>query len=140
MIELRYDALKNVSSMTFMFKNKTFPTVKGLIVFSFLISAPMVMGDMSGEWNFSLNVQGQSGSAVATIRQNDKEIQGTYVGQRFGTVDFTGTMIDGELSFQLNLDLGPIVYEGRMQDDGSIKGTADLAGMALANFVATKTD
>ena len=126
--------------MIFMFEKKISPKVRILIVFSFLVGTSMAMGDISGEWSFSLNVQGQSGSAVATIRQNDKEIEGTYVGQRFGTVDFTGTMVDGELDFQLNLDLGPIIYEGRMQDDGSIKGTADLAGMALANFVATKTD
>ena len=140
MIELPCDSLKKVSGMTFMFENKVSHTVRILIVFSFLIGASMALGDISGEWSFSLNVQGQSGSAVATIRQNDKEIEGTYVGQRFGTVDFTGTMVDGELNFQLNLDLGPIIYKGRMQDDGSIKGTADLAGMALANFVATKTD
>ena len=126
--------------MISMFKNLAFPSIKVLIVLSSLVSAPLVMGDISGEWNFSLNVQGQSGSAVATIRQNDEEIEGTYVGQRFGTVDFIGTIVDGELDFQLNLDLGPIIYEGRLQDDGSIKGTADLAGMALANFVATKSD
>ena len=126
--------------MISMFKNLAFPVIKVLIVFSSFVSAPIAMGDISGEWNFSLNVQGQSGSAVATIRQNDEEIEGTYVGQRFGTVDFVGTIVDGELDFQLNLDLGPIIYEGRLQDDGSIKGTADLAGMALANFVATKSD
>ena len=126
--------------MISMFKNLAFPLIKVLIVLSSLVSAPLAMGDISGEWNFSLNVQGQSGSAVATIRQNDEEIEGTYVGQRFGTVDFVATIVDGELDFQLNLDLGPIIYEGRLQDDGSIKGTADLAGMALANFVATKSD
>ena len=126
--------------MISMFKNLAFPVMKVLIVLSSLVSAPIAMGDISGEWNFSLNVQGQSGSAVATIRQNDEEIEGTYVGQRFGTVDFVGTIVDGELDFQLNLDLGPIIYEGRLQDDGLIKGTADLAGMALANFVATKSD
>ena len=129
--------------MISMFKNLAFPSIpsiKVLIVLSSLVSAPIAMGDISGEWNFSLNVQGQSGSAVATILQNDEEIEGTYVGQRFGTVDFVGTIVDGELDFQLNLDLGPIIYEGRLQDDGSIKGTADLAGMALANFVATKSD
>ena len=140
MIELPCDSLKKVSGMIFMFEKKISPTVRILIVFSFLVSTSMAMGDISGEWRFFLNVQGQSGSAVATIRQNDKEIEGTYVGKRFGTVDFTGTMVDGELDFQLNLDLGPIIYEGRLQDDGSIKGTADLAGMALANFVATKSD
>lgn len=126
--------------MISMFKNLAFPLIKVLIVLSSLVSAPLAMGDISGEWNFSLNVQGQSGSAVATIRQSDEEIEGTYVGQRFGTVDFVGTIVDGELDFQLNLDLGPIIYEGRLQDDGSIKGTTDLAGMALANFVATKSD
>ena len=133
-------SIKNLSGMISMFKNLEFPSIKVLIVLSSLVSAPLAMGDISGEWNFSLNVQGQSGSAVATIRQNDEEIEGTYVGQRFGTVDFVGTIVDGELDFQLNLDLGPIIYEGRLQDDGSIKGTADLAGMALANFVATKSD
>ena len=133
-------SIKNLSGMISMFKNLVFPLIKVLIVLSSLVSAPLAMGDISGEWNFSLNVQGQSGSAVATIRQNDEEIEGTYVGQRFGTVDFVGTIVDGELDFQLNLDLGPIIYEGRLQDDGSIKGTADLAGMALANFVATKSD
>ena len=132
--------IKNLSGMIFMFKNSAFPVIKVLIVLCSLVSGPIAMGDISGEWNFSLNVQGQSGSAVATIRQNDEEIEGTYVGQRFGTVDFVGTIVDGELDFQLNLDLGPIIYEGRLQGDGSIKGTADLAGMALANFVATKSD
>ena len=126
--------------MISMFKNLAFPLIKALTVLSCLVNAPMAMGNISGEWNFSLNVQGQSGSAVATIRQNDEKIEGTYVGQRFGTVDFVGTIVDGELDFQLNLDLGPIIYEGRLQGDGSIKGTTDLAGMALANFVATKSD
>ena len=126
--------------MISMSKNPAFPVIKVLIVLLYLVSAPIAMGDISGEWSFSLNVQGQSGSAVATIRQNDEKIEGTYVGQRFGKVDFVGTIVDGELDFQLNLDLGPIIYEGRLQGDGSIKGTTDLAGMALANFVATKSD
>ena len=126
--------------MIFMFKNSAFPVIKVLIVLCSLVSGPIAMGDISGGWNFSLNVQGQSGSAVATIRQNDEEIEGTYVGQRFSTLDFVGTIVDCELDFQLSLDLGPKIYEGCLQDDGSIKGTADLAGMALANFVATKSD
>ena len=113
---------------------------RAVITLSFLGSVRFALADMSGEWNFSLNVQGQSGSAVANIRQNNEDIEGTYIGQRFGTVDFTGTMIDGELDFQLELDAGLIIYEGRTQDDGSIKGTADLAGMAVANFVAVKAD
>ena len=113
---------------------------RAVITLSFLGSVRFALADISGEWNFSLNVQGQSGSAVATIRQNNEDIEGTYIGQRFGTVDFTGTMIDGELDFQLELDAGLIIYEGRTQDDGSIKGTADLAGMAEASFVAVKAD
>ena len=132
--------IKSEGVLTSVFEYNVFPAIKVLIAFAFLVSAPIAMADISGEWNFSLNVQGQSGSAVATIRQNGEEIEGTYVGQRFGTVDFVGTIVNGELDFQLNLDLGPIIYEGHLQDDGSLKGTADLAGMALANFVATKTD
>ena len=113
---------------------------RAVITLSFLGSVRFALADISGEWNFSLNVQGQSGSAIATIRQNNEDIEGTYIGQRFGTVDFTGTMVDGELDFQLELDAGLIIYEGRTQDDGSIMGTADLAGMAVASFVAVKAD
>ena len=123
-----------------MSRNLFFILFRAVITLSFLGSVRFALADISGEWNFSLNVQGQSGSAVATIRQNNEDIEGTYIGQRFGTVDFTGTMIDGELDFQLELDAGLIIYEGRTQDDGSIKGTTDLAGMAVASFVAVKAD
>ena len=123
-----------------MSRNLFFILFRAVITLSFLGSVRFALADISGEWNFSLNVQGQSGSAVATIRQNNEDIEGTYIGQRFGTVDFTGTMVDGELDFQLELDAGLIIYEGRTQDDGSIKGTADLAGMAVASFVAVKAD
>ena len=123
-----------------MSRDLCFILFRAVITLSFLGSVRFALADISGEWNFSLNVQGQSGSAVATIRQNNEDIEGTYIGQRFGTVDFTGTMIDGELDFQLELDAGLIIYEGRTQDDGSIKGTADLAVMAVASFVAVKAD
>ena len=123
-----------------MSKDLFFTMFRALIILTFLGGVRFALADMSGEWNFSLNVQGQSGSAVANIRQNNEDIEGTYIGQRFGTVDFTGTMINGELDFQLELDAGLIIYEGRTQDDGSIKGTADLAGMAVASFVAIKAD
>ena len=48
---------------------------RAVIALSFLGSVRFAVADISGEWNFSLNVQGQSGSAVATIRQNNEEIE-----------------------------------------------------------------
>ena len=38
---------------------------RAAIIVSFLINARFALADISGEWNFYLNVQGQSGSAVA---------------------------------------------------------------------------
>ena len=52
---------------------------RAVIILSFLGSVRFALADISGEWNFSLNVQGQSGSAVATIRQNNEDIEGTYI-------------------------------------------------------------
>jgi len=115
-------------------------TVSKSAVFLFVLAcAQLSLADISGQWHFDLNVQGQTGSAEVSIEHtSDTDIKGTYVGQRFGTVEFVGTIIEGRIDFELALSAGQIVYEGQLQEDGSIKGTADLAGMATANFVAEK--
>lgn len=112
---------------------------KCLIVLLTTLCAALASADITGDWDFSLNVQGQTGSAEVAIEQvSDTEIKGTYVGQRFGEVDFKGTYVEGKLDFGLSLDAGKIVYEGVIQDDGTIEGSADLAGMAVARFTAKK--
>lgn len=62
-------------------------------VLSVIVVSQFANAEISGEWHFSLNVQGQTGTAKVSIEQvNDKVIKGIYVGQRFGTVEFTGTV------------------------------------------------
>mgnify|MGYP003320746107 CR=1 FL=1 len=50
-----------------MSRNLFFILFRAVITLSFLGSVRFALADISGEWNFSLNVQGQSGSAVATV-------------------------------------------------------------------------
>jgi hypothetical protein len=44
------------------------------------------------------------------------------------------------MSFPLVNDFGSVTYKGALQDNGSITGSVDFAGMAEGTFVATKAN
>jgi hypothetical protein len=57
-----------------------------------------------------------------------------------GTSEFTGTTDGTQMSFTLVNDFGSVTYKGALQDNGSITGSVDFAGMAEGTFVATKAN
>ncbi|MDX1490271.1 MAG: hypothetical protein R3332_03230 [Pseudohongiellaceae bacterium] len=112
------------------------------VIFSaaILLSAQFAAADVAGKWSFAVDVMGQTGNATVTIEQeSDTAIRGVYSGQ-LGNTDFTGTQEGEEISFALVSDLGSVTYTGTMQDNGTISGKVDFAGMAEGTFVATKAN
>lgn len=102
--------------------------------------APLASADVSGNWNFAVEVMGQSGNAKVTMTQaGDGTITGHYTGQ-LGDTDFTGKASGDDIQFALVGAAGSVTYQGTVQADGSIRGTVDLAGMADGAFVATKAN
>lgn len=95
--------------------------------------------DVSGEWNFAVEIPGVGGGNASVTMQEgeDGTLTGTYAGQ-LGNTDFTGTVEDGEFSFPVNTDMGAITYSGEQQDENTLTGKLDLGGMAEGNFTATR--
>jgi len=102
--------------------------------------APLSAADVSGSWNFAVEIMGQGGNASVTMTEAaDGTITGHYNGQ-LGDTDFTGKASGDDMQFALVGDAGTVTYQGTVQADGTIRGTVDLAGMAEGTFVATRSN
>ena len=105
-----------------------------------LLASSLASADVSGSWRFAVDVMGQTGNASVTMTQgSDGSLSGHYTGQ-LGDTDFTGTANGNDFQFVLTGDAGSVTYKGTLQDDGTIKGTLDLSGMAEGSFVGRKAN
>jgi hypothetical protein len=122
-----------------MFK-KTFHTISRAACACLLLASSLASADVSGSWSFAVEVMGQNGVAAVTMTQgSDGTIAGHYTGQ-IGDADFTGTANGNDFQFVLVVDAGSITYKGTLQEDGTIKGSLDLSGMAEGTFVGRKAN
>jgi len=103
-----------------------------------LLGAQLASADVTGKWAFSVDVMGQTGVAQVTLQQDDTKLSGHYSGQ-LGETDFDGSANGNDIEFVLIGGQGNVTYKGTLQDDGTIKGTVDLAGMAGGTFTARKS-
>ena len=122
-----------------MFK-KISHSISAVVCAFFLMASSLASADVSGNWGFAVDVMGQTGNATVTMTQGaDGKIAGHYTGQ-LGDTDFTGTATGNDFQFVLTGDAGSVTYKGTLQDDGTIKGTLDLGGMAEGTFVGRKAN
>ncbi len=105
------------------------------------LSVPVAWADVSGHWDFAVEIAGVGGgNADVTMQEGaDGVLTGTYVGQ-LGNTDFTGTAEDDSFEFTLESQAGAITYSGELQDDGTLAGKVDLGGMGEGEFTATRKE
>ncbi len=85
--------------------------------------------DVTGTWKVEVDVGGQTGEPVFTLKQKGDKITGKYNGS-FGEQDVTGTVKGNKIEFGFTLDQGKVVYTGTIDKD-AMKGEAkygDLTG------------
>jgi hypothetical protein len=78
--------------------------------------------DVTGTWNAKVDVGGQTGEPVFTLKQEGGAITGTYAGS-FGEEDVTGAVTGDKVEFQFVLDQGTVTYSGTIDGD-SMEGEA----------------
>jgi len=103
-----------------------------------LLGAQLASADVTGKWAFSVDIMGQTGVAQVSLQQDDAKLSGHYSGQ-LGETDFTGSATGNDIEFVLVGSQGNVTYKGALQDDGTLKGTVDLGGMAGGTFTARKS-
>jgi hypothetical protein len=110
-----------------------------MIAGSAMLFCQMAFADVSGDWNFAVEIPGAgSGNAGVVMQQAaDGSITGKYSGQ-LGNSDFTGKADGNAFEFTLASQMGAIKYAGELQADGTLKGTLNLGDMGQGNFTATK--
>ena len=119
---------------------KTLHTISMAFCACLLLASSVASADVSGSWSFAVEVMGQNCVASVTMAQGSVgSIAGHYTGQ-IGDADFTGTATGNDFQFVLVVDVGSITYKGTLQEDGTIKGSLDLSGMAEGTFVGRKAD
>jgi hypothetical protein len=105
------------------------------------LSLSAAFADVSGNWNFAVEIAGVGGgNASVTMQQAaDGVITGTYAGQ-LGNTNITGKAEGNAFEFIVAGQMGSVKYMGELQADGTLKGTLDLGGMGEGTFTATRRE
>ena len=91
---------------------------------------------MTGTWDVEIEINGQTGTPVFTLKQDGDKLTGKYKGQ-FGEADVTGTVKGSDVEFAFEAQGAKIVYTGTVEKD-TMKGKADYAGQATGEWKAKK--
>jgi hypothetical protein len=109
------------------------------IVAIVLVALPAAAEDVTGEWEFSVELDMGSGSPTFVFEQDGEKLTGTYRGIA-GEAEVEGTVEGNEVRFSFESSFGTVTYQGTIQEDGTMKGTADYGGQASGTWTAGRTD
>jgi hypothetical protein len=105
-----------------------------------LLSAVSFAEDISGKWTFNVETDAGSGSPTFVFKQAGEKLTGTYTGT-FGTAEVTGTVKGNIIEFSFEATVGDqkgkIVYTGKIEAPGKMKGEVELAGLGKGTWTGT---
>jgi hypothetical protein len=95
--------------------------------------------DVSGVWDFEVEIAGTQGMPNFTFKQDGEKLTGKYKGQ-FGSADVTGKVKgkDIEFAFEIQGGAGKVVYKGTIDKD-TMKGEVNYADQANGTWTAKKS-
>jgi hypothetical protein len=109
-----------------------------------LLSGPLALArdakakiDVSGKWDFEVDLGGNSGTPVFTFTQKGEMLTGKYKGQ-LGEADVKGTVKGTKIEFSFEIgDMGKAVYTGTIEK-GTMKGKAAYGDQLSGTFTAKR--
>lgn len=114
---------------------------RSAILFAGLAALPALAADISGNWKVTGDVIGNPVNAVCTFKQADAKITGTCKMANGADSPAAGEIKDKAITFHHDVDSQgatyTLTYTGKLQDDGSLKGNIEVAGVG-GPFTATK--
>jgi len=98
---------------------------------------------LTGDWSVSLQLDTITATPSLSLKQDGDKLTGEYVSQMYGKAPVSGTVKGTEVAFTVSLTVEgntvTAVYTGVVQADGSLKGSVDIGGGAMAGtFSAVK--
>jgi hypothetical protein len=106
-----------------------------------LAALPLPAADVTGTWDFQVELSIGSGNPAFTFEQKGEELSGTYKGL-LGELKVRGTVkgdrIEFSFDFEYSGESGTAHYRGTIESADSMKGEVDYAGQATGTFTAKK--
>jgi hypothetical protein len=117
-----------------------FTILRTVLLFA-LLSVAALAEDVSGKWTFNVETDAGSGTPSFVFKQDGEKLTGTYTGT-FGTAPLTGTVKGSDIEFTIEATVGDqkakIVYKGKIEAAGKMKGDVELAGLGKGTWTGTK--
>src|SRR2546422_7078 len=94
-----------------------------------LFLAGIVLGaDVSGKWNFQVNLDAGSGSPTFTFKQDGETLTGTYAGQ-LGSAKVSGAVNGDRIDFSFEAEFSgdkiKAHYTGKIESPAKMSGSVD---------------
>lgn len=97
--------------------------------------------DITGKWTFAVETDAGGGTPTFVFKQDGEKLTGTYTGT-FGSAPLTGTVKGDAIQFTFEATVadqkGKVVYTGKIEADGKMKGEVDYAGLGHGTWTAAK--
>jgi hypothetical protein len=102
--------------------------------------AKEVAVDVTGTWNFQVEIGGTTGTPTMTFKQEGEKLSGRYTGQ-LGEAPLTGSVKGNAIEFSFDASIEGnaihVVYSGTVEKD-SMKGTAKFGDFGDGTFTAKR--
>ena len=106
----------------------------------FLLPLVLKAADVTGKWEFKVDLGGQGGSPTFTFEQKGEKLTGRYQGT-LGEADVTGTVKGDQIDFKFTVkgDLGELTatYSGKVSGD-TMSGKTDYGQVGAGTFTAKR--
>lgn len=114
--------------------------MKLIIAMLIALALPLAAADLTGAWDVTVDIGGNTGSPVITLKQDGNTLSGIYKGL-LGEAPLKGTVDGSKVRWEFTADYDGnkfnVVYTGTVEGD-AIKGAIDFGGQAEGTFTAKR--
>ncbi len=110
------------------------------LTFAIALLAPLAVSaqpaDLTGSWLLSVEINGNTTTPKLTLTQSADSLSGSYASETLGTANIRGTVDESGFTISFTASMQgqsiPVRYRGTLQEDGTLKGTLQLADGAIS--------
>ena len=105
-------------------------------------SAGKPAASLTGDWLTSVELPNMTATPGITLKQDGEKLTGDYVSAQYGKFPITGTVKGNDVTFWFAMSVEGtamnVTYTGKIEADGSLKGSVNYGDMMSGTFSATK--
>lgn len=97
---------------------------------------------LTGDWAASVELPNMTATPGITLKQDGEKLTGDYTSAQYGKFPINGTVKGNDVTFWFAMSVEGtalnVTYTGKIESDGSLKGSVNYGDMMSGTFAATK--